>query len=218
MISSARTSSIVGISRPSVLAVRKLITRSNLVGCTIGNSPAFFVPTRRGWAVYQPPRLKHHRAALAVCGVLCVRWQALVRSADVGVAAVRASPSNSKSPFSACSIARDERGAGGPSISTHLGSATGRGENFCVPKIVIFRQKYALCRLSKASCDGVKHQSWSIIICKSLVVANAIMTAGRHRPSGRAATARNWAIEMRVRRRSKIPWETMECYQCLTLR
>jgi hypothetical protein len=39
--SSARMSSIVGISRPSVLAVRKLITRSNLVGCTTGNSPAF---------------------------------------------------------------------------------------------------------------------------------------------------------------------------------
>jgi hypothetical protein len=39
--SSARTSRIVGISRPSVLAVRRLITRSNLVGCTTGNSPTF---------------------------------------------------------------------------------------------------------------------------------------------------------------------------------
>jgi len=39
--SSARMSRIVGISRPSVLAVRKLITRSNLVGCTTGSSPAF---------------------------------------------------------------------------------------------------------------------------------------------------------------------------------
>ena len=35
--SSARTSRIVGISRPSVLAVRKLITSSNVVGCTVTN-------------------------------------------------------------------------------------------------------------------------------------------------------------------------------------
>ena len=40
IISSARMSRIVGISRSSVLAVRKLITRSNRVGCTTGNSPA----------------------------------------------------------------------------------------------------------------------------------------------------------------------------------
>jgi hypothetical protein len=32
---------VVGISRPSALAVRKLITRSNLVGSTNGSSPTF---------------------------------------------------------------------------------------------------------------------------------------------------------------------------------
>jgi len=39
--SSARMSRGVGISRPSALAVRKLITRSNLVGSTNGNSLTF---------------------------------------------------------------------------------------------------------------------------------------------------------------------------------
>jgi len=39
--SSARMSKIVGISRPSALAVRKLITRSNLVGSTNGSSLTF---------------------------------------------------------------------------------------------------------------------------------------------------------------------------------
>jgi len=39
--SSTRMSKIVGISRPSALAVRKLITRSNLVGSTNGSSLTF---------------------------------------------------------------------------------------------------------------------------------------------------------------------------------
>ena len=39
--SSTRMSKIVGISRPSALAVRKLITRSNLVGSTNGSSTIF---------------------------------------------------------------------------------------------------------------------------------------------------------------------------------
>jgi hypothetical protein len=38
--SSAAMRRFVGISRPSLRAVRKLITRSNFVGCTIGKSPA----------------------------------------------------------------------------------------------------------------------------------------------------------------------------------
>src|SRR6478736_1051933 len=36
--SSARASSVGGTSRPSALAVIRLITRSNLVGCTTGRS------------------------------------------------------------------------------------------------------------------------------------------------------------------------------------
>src|SRR5262249_10887050 len=39
--SSARAISIGGTSRPSVLAVLRLITNSNLVGCTTGKSPGF---------------------------------------------------------------------------------------------------------------------------------------------------------------------------------
>ena len=39
--SSARASTVGGISRPSVLAVLRLITNSNLVGCTTGKSPGF---------------------------------------------------------------------------------------------------------------------------------------------------------------------------------
>src|SRR5262245_35106194 len=39
--SSARASSLSGIWRPSVLAVLRLITRSNLVGCWMGSSPGF---------------------------------------------------------------------------------------------------------------------------------------------------------------------------------
>jgi hypothetical protein len=39
--SSARASSVGGTSRPSVLAVCKLITNSNLVGCKIGKSAGF---------------------------------------------------------------------------------------------------------------------------------------------------------------------------------
>ena len=43
--SSARASSVGGISRPSALAVVRLMTRSNLVGCSTGISPGF-VPRR----------------------------------------------------------------------------------------------------------------------------------------------------------------------------
>src|SRR5262249_11684795 len=39
--SSARASSVGGTSRPSVLAVLRLMTRSNLVGCSTGMSPGF---------------------------------------------------------------------------------------------------------------------------------------------------------------------------------
>src|SRR5256886_8935143 len=39
--SSARARSVGGTSRPSALAVLRLITSSNLVGCTIGRSEAF---------------------------------------------------------------------------------------------------------------------------------------------------------------------------------
>jgi hypothetical protein len=39
--SSARASSIGGTSRPSALAVLRLMTRSNLVGCSTGISPGF---------------------------------------------------------------------------------------------------------------------------------------------------------------------------------
>src|SRR5262249_19262524 len=38
MTSSARASSVGGTSRPSTLAVLRLMTSSNLVGCTIGSS------------------------------------------------------------------------------------------------------------------------------------------------------------------------------------
>src|SRR6185369_8549797 len=37
--SSARSSSVGGTSRPSALAVVRLMTRSNLVGCSTGRSP-----------------------------------------------------------------------------------------------------------------------------------------------------------------------------------
>src|SRR5262249_46154007 len=40
MTSSARASSIAGISRPSALAVLRLMTNSNLTDCTIGKSAA----------------------------------------------------------------------------------------------------------------------------------------------------------------------------------
>ena len=43
--SSARASSVCGTSRPSALAVVRLITRSNLVGCSTGRS-AGFAPRR----------------------------------------------------------------------------------------------------------------------------------------------------------------------------
>jgi hypothetical protein len=43
--SSARASSVGGISRPSALAVIRLMTRSNLVGCSTGRS-AGFAPRR----------------------------------------------------------------------------------------------------------------------------------------------------------------------------
>src|SRR5262249_17591734 len=39
--SSARASSVAGTSRPSALAVVRLITRSNLVGCSTGMSAGF---------------------------------------------------------------------------------------------------------------------------------------------------------------------------------
>src|SRR5262249_32152931 len=39
--SSARASSVGGISRPRALAVTRLMTRSNLVGCSTGRSPGF---------------------------------------------------------------------------------------------------------------------------------------------------------------------------------
>ena len=39
--SSARASSVGGMSRPSALAVFRLMTRSNLVGCSTGISPGF---------------------------------------------------------------------------------------------------------------------------------------------------------------------------------
>src|SRR5262249_13681141 len=39
--SSARASRVVGISRSSALAVVRLTTRSNLVGCSTGRSPGF---------------------------------------------------------------------------------------------------------------------------------------------------------------------------------
>ena len=39
--SSARASSVGGMSRPSALAVLRLITNSNLVDCTTGRSPGF---------------------------------------------------------------------------------------------------------------------------------------------------------------------------------
>src|SRR5205807_5719091 len=39
--SSARASSVGGTSRPSALAVLRLMTNSNFVGCSIGNSEAF---------------------------------------------------------------------------------------------------------------------------------------------------------------------------------
>src|SRR5262249_34777000 len=39
--SSARASSVGGTSRPSILAVLRLITNSNLVGCSTGRSPGF---------------------------------------------------------------------------------------------------------------------------------------------------------------------------------
>src|SRR6266481_1495457 len=38
--SSARASSVGGTSRPSALAVLRLMTSSNLIGCWIGSSPA----------------------------------------------------------------------------------------------------------------------------------------------------------------------------------
>src|SRR6516162_5200331 len=43
--SSARASSVGGTSRPSVLAVLRLITSSNLIGCSTGRS-AGFAPLR----------------------------------------------------------------------------------------------------------------------------------------------------------------------------
>src|SRR6516162_5875399 len=39
--SSARTTNDGGIERPSALAVLRLMTRSNLVGCSTGMSPGF---------------------------------------------------------------------------------------------------------------------------------------------------------------------------------
>src|SRR6516165_6925857 len=39
--SSARSSSVGGTSRPRALAVLRLMTRSNLVGCSTGMSPGF---------------------------------------------------------------------------------------------------------------------------------------------------------------------------------
>jgi hypothetical protein len=39
--SSARAMTVGGISRPSALAVLRLMTRSNLVGCTTGRSAGF---------------------------------------------------------------------------------------------------------------------------------------------------------------------------------
>src|SRR5262249_45099510 len=39
--SSARASSVAGTSRPSALAVVRLMTRSNLVGCSTGMFPGF---------------------------------------------------------------------------------------------------------------------------------------------------------------------------------
>src|SRR5262245_42298159 len=53
--SSARASSVAGTSMPSALAVAKLMTNSNLVGCTTGRSAGLaplrmrpvYVPTRR---------------------------------------------------------------------------------------------------------------------------------------------------------------------------
>src|SRR5262249_41575814 len=43
--SSARASSVGGTSRPSALAVIRLMTRSNFVGCSTGRPPGF-VPRR----------------------------------------------------------------------------------------------------------------------------------------------------------------------------
>src|SRR5437016_3144582 len=52
--SSARASSVGGTVRPSALAVVRLITRSNLVGCWIGRSPGF--APRRILSTYSPAR------------------------------------------------------------------------------------------------------------------------------------------------------------------
>ena len=45
--SSARASSVGGTSRPSALAVLRLITSSNLVGCITGRSARFMACRRR---------------------------------------------------------------------------------------------------------------------------------------------------------------------------
>jgi hypothetical protein len=42
MISSARTSKVSGIVKPSALAVFRLMTSSNLVGCSIGRLALFY--------------------------------------------------------------------------------------------------------------------------------------------------------------------------------
>src|SRR5262249_20785433 len=55
--SSARASNVGGISRPRAFAVVRLMTRSNLVGCSTGRSPGFAPrrimstksPARRNW-------------------------------------------------------------------------------------------------------------------------------------------------------------------------
>src|SRR5262245_23296452 len=61
--SSARASSVGGTSRPSALAVNKLMTRSNLVGCSTGISAGFaprrilstMSATRRNWSRMSGP-------------------------------------------------------------------------------------------------------------------------------------------------------------------
>jgi hypothetical protein len=54
MTASVRASSVVGTVRPSAFAVVRLITRSNLVGCSTGRSPGF--APRRILSAYSPAR------------------------------------------------------------------------------------------------------------------------------------------------------------------
>jgi hypothetical protein len=71
--SSARASSVGGTSRSSAFAVVRLMTRSNLVGCSTGMS-AGLVP-RKILSIEQPRyflRAQHHRQLARLVNEMCV--------------------------------------------------------------------------------------------------------------------------------------------------